>query len=1809
MGAALYTDDDDDVAFGAGGLVRLDLPPHAAEVHWHTKRAPPAVSARRMCSRVRMYANVEVDAGGTLRGAHAPPLLDYVLVRIGTQWHGYDHADVYAKRGDERALGLLVPKAAVGAARAAAVRALAETAERVNTLRGQLNAACATTPLDEVHAAFYAQYIEPGVEAPEDALVYEQLMHVAAKDDARGAAAPRGPEHGARVREVRSKGTFGWLGEARRLMSTCVAIVVCVFLRFLSVVCEDRHAKESWTLLVLKEMVLCAMAAAGAAGAARALSSAGARLGEYARGLLERYTPYAAFVHAKGGGVSAVKCAIRMAVPLVVNSFFPVLSFLPPPFNVSLVPLAQQAVDQLIGAEHVAPWCSALDSVGLIARELGFTWGGDVVGQIGAFARSASAFVGAPLEALEAIAGSPDALERAFTIVRNAASAAGIAVPWPGGASGVLASWAAFGALAAVIAYQAPKALPHTMLSVMFDRWARLGVWHFAPSAARTILACNLAHPVEAGKAKAAEERRALDIGDTEYAAMQAFFGPEWARLVTQRGITDAYADFAVGTILGSSQYDAGALGTPEARELRRAIGAAVAAGREHGDERALLPLLTNARVVGFVAQRRGEIGKDVLRGVFKDEKTARKAVALASLVVDATAYGPKPPPGVVGERAGEVARMLGVKSARELEEVAAALARSPQDEGALKRARAFAPGGAESRMLALLGLLPRENGSEPTGPTPTGPKPPPPPSTDRAEWFGKLARGELTVEEIDKIEAMLVGERGKKRVSEADDEALERRLLALRIKAKGGEKLGEELGDRIDKYVANHVSEEKRKHAREALLREADTLGEITESDAVEAARVVLATGGNPAESDTVRMYAAIRALSGDARWSRTGPMGMVAAAIAARNVRDASARDSSEGTAEEVPVEEVFADADSIADGEVLDHKNLGSVPGLEPLDELLAKDKALVGEYEATQDTERKKQIAAERDTLAKLVRYAAGETVDIDASRLGKLTAAATAGGTGPTGPPPTGPAPTKATGAEGADAWKKRLEDQRKRAEGLPQRANIRLWLNDDMLVWDKGYTLPRSLMRRGEGSIMNLDKSKDEFSVMYTGKEPSGDEADRAQSARSVGAEMRALLDHDRKLAAKLQSASESEAAALKEQRRTIAQWVLYGVGQRDAPSVGLEGAFSARAERTGTSEATATPERGPEPAGSEPAGPEAGDTTRRVVLESNISKALSALGKILNAKLGQVQNNLDFNPEQDAFTEYLEARANFIEAAAAGKGEIERELDRLIPKTKDDLLFERTARVDLSGKPAVVAHPGLLYDQLAKVDAAAKKLEAAAQADAEHQWQVARDNDSDAPAVPVDDAKRQARLQALEEYRSALFWLNHKADGVQSGGEADESVRKKLNEIESVRSRITKQLDVENAPLQEQPGYLWGVKKESRASTAKKYGWSIAHNGSTQYPDEHATLDLGKLRRNKAAPAGGPSAGEGAAAGGASAREGASGASAGEGASGLFSGLASAASAVGAGASGLVEGAAGAALGAAGAALDAAARVADAVGGAVAPSEERVIAWDVGASGAAREAKEAVLAVLRGIKGDTSPAERIRKLDAARKLAASHQIALREYWRGPVAVAPWVEPQKAAATEERLRAAPRVRASKEVGPRVLVIGTYRGRPTQRGVVAVHAHGAVASVGARQDPPFWHALGAELARAYAPMVVAPLAAVVVADDAVDAGASVATRLLDATGVSVVRLAAHCGATPPDAEMHAVGAFAAGSPPEAYVLSTRGRARARKVALYERRIDRNASHAARAAFAAEVRRAHFWAEALETVVDAIVRGRV
>jgi hypothetical protein len=308
----------------------------------------------------------------------------------------------------------------------------------------------------------------------------------------------------------------------------------------------------------------------------------------------------------------------------------------------------------------------------------------------------------------------------------------------------------------------------------------------------------------------------------------------------------------------------------------------------------------------------------------------------------------------------------------------------------------------------------------------------------------------------------------------------------------------------------------------------------------------------------------------------------------------------------------------------------------------------------------------------------------------------------------------------------------------------------------------------------------------------------------------------------------------------------------------------------------------------------------------------------------------------------------------------------------------------------------------------------------------------------------------------------------------------------------------------------------------------------------------------------------------------------------------GLFAGVSDAANAAVAGVSDAANAAAASVSDAARAAADALGSAAETARIFVAPTEEDLLRRDVAGN-------PEILSVLNGLKGTKGkPEETNRVLDRARALAKAKGIEVTPFWRGKVALAPWVSEADARETSERQRALPRVVASTAVPARVLVIGEYRGKPTARGVIA--AHGAVATCAARQEKAFWRELKTELARAYAPMVVAPLAAVFVAEDAVDAGASLAVGLLAASGVAMVRLAAHCSDAPPDGSMHALGAFAAGG--EVYVLSARDARRAIAHPFHKRRVERRASRAAREAYAAEVRRATNWAAALDTLVDAV-----
>jgi hypothetical protein len=205
---------------------------------------------------------------------------------------------------------------------------------------------------------------------------------------------------------------------------------------------------------------------------------------------------------------------------------------------------------------------------------------------------------------------------------------------------------------------------------------------------------------------------------------------------------------------------------------------------------------------------------------------------------------------------------------------------------------------------------------------------------------------------------------------------------------------------------------------------------------------------------------------------------------------------------------------------------------------------------------------------------------------------------------------------------------------------------------------------------------------------------------------------------------------------------------------------------------------------------------------------------------------------------------------------------------------------------------------------------------------------------------------------------------------------------------------------------------------------------------------------------------------------------------------------------------------------------------------------------------------------------------------------------------------------QRDKAEAAKVRPAPHAPLEQRVPPRVLVIGAYKGKETARGVVAVHGLGAVASVSGNQvglqgsaGPAFWRGIRDAVADAYAPLELdgEGLACVVFAADAApDVGARYACEMLGEQGVSVVPYATHCTSTPPDAEMHALGAFAAGG--NAYVLSSRTRGRKVKYAHYTdgaaRRVDRYTPSARLVAAVTGSGGKYTWGSTLDVVIDGI-----
>jgi hypothetical protein len=655
----------------------------------------------------------------------------------------------------------------------------------------------------------------------------------------------------------------------------------------------------------------------------------------------------------------------------------------------------------------------------------------------------------------------------------------------------------------------------------------------------------------------------------------------------------------------------------------------------------------------------------------------------------------------------------------------------------------------------------------------------------------------------------------------------------------------------------------------------------------------------------------------------------------------------------------------------------------------------------------------------------------------------------------------------------------------------------------------------------------------------------------------------------------------------------------------------------------------------------------------------SKLKNAISDINQSISnmkSKIGNPTDGIEHN-----WNSYIDARTRLL--AAAGEVLPKDDLHAIagrIPENKDDLFLERGVSVFVKNNElAVKPELPVLGDHMKELERRGRDLEIAAALDMQHQVEVQKEKGE--KGVDVDGMiqkirenatgdqllkQRQARVAALKSYMAEVSNIQQtlgETRGLESQASRFEGILSKLTEQEDI-SRLYTELEKEKGAI---PTFSWRdipvlgyvvpgveINRVTREEHLDKIGKG---KDARSHPDDHELFTKMRVGDKAPPPEQEPSGGaSGDQSGGAPSSEpdpspnaanpemppnaGANqGTSPNAGAksgpapppeakpsvepeqpkaqgpgtapnAGLFASVSEAANA-----------AAGAAFAAVAGVSDAAKAAADALGSAaetarifVAPTEEDLLRRDVAGN-------PEILDVLNGLKGTKGkPEETNRILDRARALAKAKGIEVTPFWRGKVALAPWVSEADARETGERQRALPRVIASTAVPARVLVIGEYRGKPTARGVIA--AHGAVATCAARQEKTFWRELKTELARAYAPMVVAPLAAVFVAEDAVDAGASLAVGLLAASGVAMVRLAAHCSDAPPDGSMHALGAFAAGG--EVYVLSARDARRAIAHPFHKRRVERRASRAARDAYAAEVRRATNWAAALDTLVDVV-----
>jgi hypothetical protein len=424
------------------------------------------------------------------------------------------------------------------------------------------------TPLDDVHAAFYVHHVERGVDAPADALVYEQMMHSAVKEDAlRGAASAAagntsggtsGAEYGARVREVAGSGVFAFLREANRHMRMIASIMICLFLRFLSVYNEDTTADGAWYVSVLLAVLWCALKAAGLGIAVGGAGAMGQTLGKYVVGMLP--PSYRAFIQQRGKVATTLKCLIRFFAPVVMQSLialvFPVSILLVPVAPV-ITPLLLQAIDQLIGSEYMGPWCSPFDLAGHAFRAAGaaltlagvpvdFGFSLNTLGDLcGFLSGSGSGPSQISAQKLVELVGKEGGLEQAYLLVKNTfaagaatAAALGVGVPsWPswlkGGVSGYAAQWAMLAVIASLATYVQVADAPATVspnaprdgteennrLSRFLRRWAELGVVHFVPAgAASAVMSCDIKGPVLEASAAALTEAAAKQRAESDAA-------------------------------------------------------------------------------------------------------------------------------------------------------------------------------------------------------------------------------------------------------------------------------------------------------------------------------------------------------------------------------------------------------------------------------------------------------------------------------------------------------------------------------------------------------------------------------------------------------------------------------------------------------------------------------------------------------------------------------------------------------------------------------------------------------------------------------------------------------------------------------------------------------------------------------------------------------------------------------------------------------------------------------------------------------------------------------------------------------------------------------------------------------------------------------------------------------------------------------------------------------------------------------------------------------------------------------------------